>query len=356
MINKAKLRYTDHYAIMCTFKNIPRKPEKSIAKRRTIIWNTNKKGSWEKYYSKTNINKVLYDAVSKQINDANSLAKIIEKELESIKYACFGKVSVKMTSAKEKELLNLQKEKATLKRFNESYERKIEDLDLNIVDALETVNKENFEREIKSLMKIKTTKGKAASIFKLKERVLGSRKTAPEPTVMHDPRTDTLVDSSQKIKKVSLQYCIDLLKTRPPKEGFDEIVERKRILHDERMQEKIEDDIDELSLEMFNEALKTVASKNGEKYKFLLRAGHSVINALFILFSEVWKTEKIPEGWMESLLVQLPKGNSDRSNLNNIRHIHLRNQTSKLFSQIVTQEARDNRQKSIKRLECDLFE
>ena len=101
------------------------------------------------------------------------------------------------------------------------------------------------------------------------------------------------------------------------------------------MNEVINDDVEELSQEMFFSALKMVAKKHPNKYKFLLKAGKSLLDAVYNLFSIVWKHEILPEGWSDSLLIQLYKGKGSKSNLDNIRHIHIKEEIPKLFGQIV---------------------
>ena len=90
--------------------------------------------------------------------------------------------------------------------------------------------------------------------------------------------------------------------------GFEEIQKAKIELHEQRVKEKITDDYEELSFEMFVNALESVSRKPGKKYSFITKAGRSLKEAIIFLFSEVWRTEKIPEGWKKSTLVQLYKG------------------------------------------------
>ena len=71
---------------------------------------------------------------------------------------------------------------------------------------------------------------------------------------------------------------------------------------------------------MFMKALKRVSIKHKDKYKFILKAGTSLLNAIFDLFTVVWKREEIPDKWCESLLVQLSKGKGYQ--LDDLRHIH----------------------------------
>ena len=53
--------------------------------------------------------------------------------------------------------------------------------------------------------------------------------------------------------------------------------------------------------------------KHPDKYKYILKAGHSLMNALFSLFAMIWKTEVIPDSWMDSELIQLWKGRGLKS-------------------------------------------
>ena len=94
----------------------------------------------------------------------------------------------------------------------------------------------------------------------------------------------------------------------------------------------------ELSLAMFNEALKRLSNKNAEKYRFILNGGQSLVDALFHLFQSVWSSEKIPEGWKKTSIVQLYNGKGANNELSNYRNIHTKEDTRKLFGEIVTHE------------------
>ena len=107
------------------------------------------------------------------------------------------------------------------------------------------------------------------------------------------------------------------------------------------MKELVPNDLEDLPVELFDKALKRVSSKPGEKYKFIVRGGYSLKNALFVLFSTVWKNESIPDSWHESELVQLWKGKGSKSILDNMRHLHIKKDTQKMFNQMVTIAAED---------------
>ena len=156
------------------------------------------------------------------------------------------------------------------------------------------------------------------------------------------PTTGLPVYSPEEIKGVTLQYCVNLLTNRKPKPEYAEIINQKYELHEQRMNEVIFNDLEELTPEMFNSALRHLSSKHGEKYKFILKAGPAYLNALLNLFILIWKTEQIPQAWHSSSLVQLYKSSSDKHSLTNMRFIHTKSDTAKLFGHIVISEAKSN--------------
>ena len=109
----------------------------------------------------------------------------------------------------------------------------------------------NLEEELKSLDEVKKGKGNAAAIFNLRGKVLGLKKTTQEAVVLINPENGQEVNTPEDIRKVSLDYCTSLLRNREHKDEFKDEVERKKILHDLRMKEYIDNDIEKLSEDMF---------------------------------------------------------------------------------------------------------
>ena len=101
------------------------------------------------------------------------------------------------------------------------------------------------------------------------------------------------------------------------------------------MNEVIENDCEILTPDMFDSALRYLVKKKSEKYKFILKGGSSLKNALFELFFSVWKTEQIPTVWQDSQLVQLCKGSGPVAELSSKRFIHMKCEEAKVFAQIV---------------------
>ena len=86
-------------------------------------------------------------------------------------------------------------------------------------------------------------KGRSALIFNLKEKVVGAKKVGQEATVLIDPVSKEEVNTPSEIKRVSIEYCQNLLTNRDPKEEFIEDLDLKKMIHNVRMEEDIEDDI-----------------------------------------------------------------------------------------------------------------
>ena len=107
------------------------------------------------------------------------------------------------------------------------------------------------------------------------------------------------------------------------------------------MNEVIENDIEELPFNQFLKIFEMLKKKPGNKYDFTVKSGKSYQLALFNLFQLVWRYETIPEKWRETTLVQLFKGRGSFSVLDNMRHLHLKDQTFKYFCHIVLSYAKE---------------
>ena len=57
-------------------------------------------------------------------------------------------------------------------------------VDKKLANALVEVNKSNVDKELKSLRKTWSTKGKSATVFELKDRILGCKTTMTEETMI----------------------------------------------------------------------------------------------------------------------------------------------------------------------------
>ena len=68
--------------------------------------------------------------------------------------------------------------------------------------------------------------------------MVGAKKSNQEATIITDPVTKSEVNTVEEIKRVSLNYCSELLTNRSPKPGYEDILLWKSKMHELRMKEK----------------------------------------------------------------------------------------------------------------------
>ena len=128
----------------------------------------------------------------------------IAKELEKCKYKSFGKVKKKGKNEERSTVRNLLNRKIEL--FSENKENKkedeIKDIEKEIIDNLRKEEASKLEKEKMDLYKLKASKGTAAAIFKIKEKITGNKKSSLVPTVVKNPETGKEEHAPNKIKDV----------------------------------------------------------------------------------------------------------------------------------------------------------
>ena len=104
-----------------------------------------------------------------------------------------------------------------------------------------------------------------------------------------------------------------------------------------------------LTKEIFTKSLETLQKEKRKKYQFILKGGNSLRNALYHLFDKVMESEIIPEDWKKTTILQLVKGKSDFRDLKNMRNIHLKEETPKIFTRILMSQVKE---KIMKNMTC----
>ena len=130
-----------------------------------------------------------------------------------------------------------------------------------------------------------------------------------EPSAVLCPETKEIVTEKGKIKKITVDYCVNLLTANPPEEGYEDIITMKKEIHKMRMSKDlkcVEFDY-KLSDEMFNEALEDLHKHKKDKYQFITGGGNDLKHAVCHLFKFIWKNEVKPDQWRMETLVQLRK-------------------------------------------------
>ena len=82
--------------------------------------------------------------------------------------------------------------------------------------------------------------------------------------MIKDPATNNEVTDVEEIKRISLKYCVDLLTNREPKEGYEDIIDKKREVHKVRMNEIIQNDV-EFSEDLYNDCITILKNRNNKK-------------------------------------------------------------------------------------------
>ena len=280
-VSRNKLVYPDHYSSLLVFKNIPLKTSQSCTGPKFTLWNTNKEGGWKKYKTLSEDNSKFKEVAEDMNANPDELMTKISKELNRIKYISFGKVKIRKKPKVNKVLEQLQEEK--IKCFeemddNEERNDKVQSIEKEMAKNLLMHQRVNFEKELENMKEMRKTKGKAAVIFNLKEKIVGEKKSVQEATVLIDHESKKEVYTPEEIKRVSIEYCQKLLTNREPKAEYKEDLELKKDIHRIRMEENIANDV-EFSNELFQNSLNMLEKKTGSKYAFILKSGVSLKNA-----------------------------------------------------------------------------
>ena len=142
-----------------------------------------------------------------------------------------------------------------------------------------------MKRELKFIQSLEQQKGKAAAVFGLKKKVVGSKIEPDAPSVILDPVTKAPIMKPSEIKETCVDYCKNLLTNREPKPEFNEDIEWKRKVHDVRMEERLENDV-KYSEEMFTDTLRSI-KKKGEINLTLSQEEASLFTMLSVNFTKL---------------------------------------------------------------------
>ena len=123
-------------------------------------------------------------------------------------------------------------------KLMENHLNELKDIEEEIKITMKRDQSENMKREMESLESCLKNKGSAATAFRIKEKVLGSKKKPLESVAIRDPVTNDLITDRKEILKTTLSYCKNLLAKQRPSEKYEQDMESKRTLHLKRLQIK----------------------------------------------------------------------------------------------------------------------
>ena len=110
---------------------------------------------------------------------------------------------------RDKDLELLYKEKC--KASSDEETRVVE---TKITEKLLEKQRQDYEAKLDYLKEVKKGKGKSAAIFKLKDKIVGSKKEGMESVSMNDPITGDMICDPEELKKASVVYLSNLLTNR----------------------------------------------------------------------------------------------------------------------------------------------
>ena len=235
-IDKKNVKYTDHYSLLVSFKNIPLLKNK-VASQGIVRWNTNREGGWSKYKEMTNNNDIFNEIAVMPSGDPEKMMNDLDKELKRVKFESFGRVKFKSRCLADKELAGLQSQKLALvsDHSDEIEEEKLIEIEGCIASKLQEKQQVNFQKEISDLLDVKTKKGNAAALFKLKEKVVGAKNLETEAVTIVDPASGLEVTSAKELRHVTLTYCHGVLTNRQPTADYEDDLKMKVAVHMTRL-------------------------------------------------------------------------------------------------------------------------
>ena len=155
-------------------------------------WNLNKPGAWQIYKEKPKeAADKLEEIITNENNSIEDIMKKLDKQENKAKYTAFGKTRNPSLNRK------ITKDRAKLGSQTER--------DLDILKR----QSEQMEKEILNVKE--TRKGRVGQVFKMKEKVIGNKKSGTEPHAVKDPKTGELLVANEDIKKATLNYCVENL-------------------------------------------------------------------------------------------------------------------------------------------------
>ena len=261
----------------------------------------------------------IHELVENEVNSSEELMMKIEQINTKMKWIAFDKTKPKSKTAVAKtadEIISDEdKAKALLTKKSERMEAKV--------------------LEIKS-----TTNGRTTKVYKMREAIEGSKKPAKEAHAVINFRTNELVVSNTEIKRVTLDYCLEVLKDNEPEPEVMEIVKCKALLHKLRMEDKNNDYDHEITDEDFFMTLGKFESKKSKTYEFIVNTGLKYKLAILELCRRLIKNEVFPSSFDLTTLIQLPKKGSQLF-LENSRFLHLKEWLPRLCEALTVRDMKD---------------
>ena len=308
--------YTDHYSLEAEFL-MPSSKQRGQTKP---TWNVFKPGAFENYEKVSKkYSKKVEEIVEDEDLDIEEVIKNFDKIQDKIKYEAFGKTKVKQRIKPKDESINIESEEEGAKRLSKKEMAKLEEHINKIVTG---------------------SNNRCGNVFKMKNMVEGSKKSGQEAQAIKDPKTGDLVVASSEIKKVTLEYCLEVLSNNEPNEENKDAVDLKEELIQEIMENK--DGKFHVTEEAFERVMDNLEKKNKRSYDFVVKSSSEFKRAIFKLCKRISCSENIPSRFFLTILIQLYKGKGCLQQLTNSRYLHIKDYLPRVFEALVVDDMKDD--------------
>ena len=179
------------------------------------------------------------------------------------------------------------------------------------------------------------------AIFDVKNKIFGNKKKQEqEASAVINFRTKELEVSPQKIRDISLDYLVELLENDEADADVYDDVELTKKIHVYRQMVGSHDESEEMiNHDDMKEVFKKMEKKS-KKYAFILRAGNNFRGCISQLYCKIWSKEEKPGQWRNTKVIQLFKGKGKKEDLDMNRNIHMKDEYSKGFDQLIVNKSK----------------
>ena len=150
--------------------------------------------------------------------------------------------------------------------------------------------------------------------------MIGDKKSKLVSSAIEDPKTGKLVVNANKIKEVTLKYCMDTLKNNEPEEPFRKEIDDKKYKVSGFLNES-EGEF-EATKEVFDFNVNKFKKAGKKNYVFFTKSGQKFQDAVYNLCQKMFRFETFPETFTETTLHMIWKAKGKQTNLDSNRFIH----------------------------------
>ena len=284
-------------------------PAARVAKEeQEVRWRTGSKEGWEKYKQLSkDASKKIDKAVEDKTNDIDMVLKKVESIETKMKFEAFGKCTAK-SSVKKKEKKDKEEKYLTT-------EEKAKQLLENQMKQVDTAVKHIEESGLH----------KVGKIFKISKEIKGIDKGTSQANAIKHPTSGKLIVEKEEIKKISLEYCMQVLTKNKPDKEYETMAKMKQILHEKRMEMKIGEGF-MAEKEIFDKIIDKFKKSNKRNYDFLVKSSKEFKESIFKFCKRIIEEENVPETFRNTTLHQIwkKKPGTKKEDLDSNRYIHMK--------------------------------